>query len=101
RYSQATQHYQKELQQARQSLPNRQHAELASWTRGVIAQADSRARQLHTGPPDIAASLGEAATDFSSLRQSGSGSAVGETIVIIGVDAATALSSPIAPTSLQ
>jgi outer membrane protein OmpA-like peptidoglycan-associated protein len=101
RYSQAAQQYQKELQQARQSLRNRLHAELASWMRGVIAQAESRARQLHTGPPNIAASLGEAAADLSSLRQSGSGSTAGETIAIIGVDAATAPSAPSAPASLQ
>ena len=101
RHSQAAQQYHAELQQARQSLRNRQHAQLAAWIRDVATQAESRARHLHTGPPDIAAALGEAAADLSSLRQSGSGSAAGETIVIIGADAATALSAPSAPASLQ
>ncbi len=101
RYSQAAQQYQKELQQARQSLRIRQHAELTSWMQSVATQAESRARQLRTGPPDIAASLGEAAADLSSLRQSGSGSTVGETIVIIGVNAAIALSAPSVSASLQ
>ena len=100
RYSQATQQYQEELQQAWQSLRNRQHAQLAAWIQGVVTQAESSARQLHTGPPNIAASLEEAVEDIASLRQSGSGSAVGETIAIIGVDAATALSAPSVSASL-
>jgi outer membrane protein OmpA-like peptidoglycan-associated protein len=101
RYSQAAQQYQNELQQAQQSLRNRQHAQLVTWIQGVATRAESRAKHLHTGPPDIAASLGEAAADLFSLRQSGSGPAAGQTIVIIGVDAATALSAPSAPASLQ
>jgi outer membrane protein OmpA-like peptidoglycan-associated protein len=101
RYSQAAQRYQEELQQAQQSLRNRQHAQLAAWIQGVAAQAVSRARRLDTGPPGIAASLGEAAGDLSSLRQSGSGSAVAATIVIIGVNSATALSAPSVSASLQ
>ena len=101
RYSQAVQRYQKELQQARQSLRNRQRAELTSWMQGVATQAQSRARQLHAGSPDIAASLEEAAADLSSLRQSGSGSTVPETIVITGISAATALSAPSVPATLQ
>ena len=101
RYSQAAQRYQKELQQVRQLLQNRQHAELASWSQSVATQADSRARQLHAGPPNIAASLGEAAADLSSLRQSGGGSTVDETIAVIGVDTATTLSAPRVPANLQ
>jgi outer membrane protein OmpA-like peptidoglycan-associated protein len=101
RYSQAAQQYQKQLQEARQSLRNRQHAQLVTWMQGVAAQAEFRARQLHSGSPDITASLREAAGDLSSLRQSGTGSAVGETIVIIGVDAAAAPSAPSMSASLQ
>jgi len=101
RYGQAAQQYQKGLQQVRQSLRNRQHAQLISWVQGVAARAQSRARQLPAASPDIAASLAAAAADLSSLRQSGSGSAVGETIVITGVSAATALSAPSVSASLQ
>jgi outer membrane protein OmpA-like peptidoglycan-associated protein len=101
RYSQAARQYKNELQQVRQSLQNRQHVQLVAWMQGVATQAEFRARQLHAGPPDIAASLGEAAGDLSSLRQSGSGSAVGETIAIIGVGAASALSAPSVSASLQ
>ena len=102
RYNQATQQYKRELQQARQSLQNRQHEELVSWAQSVAVQAESRARPQYAGPPDIAASLGEAAADLSSLRQSGSGSIAGETIVIVGVGVdADALSAPGAPTDLQ
>ena len=101
RYSQAAQHYQEELQQAQQSLRERQHAELASWMQSVVTQAESRAKQPQAAPPDIDASLGEAAADFSSLRQTGGGSAIGETIVIIGVNAATAQSAPSVSANLQ
>jgi outer membrane protein OmpA-like peptidoglycan-associated protein len=101
RYGQAVRHYQEELQRARQSLQNRQHAELVSWAQSVAAQADSAARQQHPGSPDIAASLGEAAAGLSSLRQSGGGSAAGETVAIIGAGPAIALYAPLVPANLQ
>lgn len=101
RYSEAAQQYRKELEQAQRSLRNRQHAKLVSWMHGIVTEVDSSTRQPHTGPPDIAASLGKASTELSSLRQSGSGSATGEAIVIIGVSAATASSVPSVSASLQ
>jgi outer membrane protein OmpA-like peptidoglycan-associated protein len=101
RYGRAAQQYQRQLRQAQQSLRNRQHVQLLAWIQSVAAQAESRARHLHTGPPNIAASLGIAAGDLSSLRQSGSGSAIGETIVIVGVNSATAESTPGKSASLQ
>jgi outer membrane protein OmpA-like peptidoglycan-associated protein len=100
RYRQAAQQYQKELGQAQQSLRSLQQTELTSWAHGVITQAESRAGQPHAGAPDVTTALQAAATDLSSLRQSGSGSAVPVTIVIAGISATAAASAPSAPASL-
>ena len=94
RHNQAVQQYQKQLQQAQQSLQARKKAELTSWAQGVAATAESRARQLHTGAPDVTAALGKATADLASLRQSGSGAATGAAVVILGVSAGTAHTAP-------
>lgn len=101
RYAKAVQQYQKEFRQAEQALRDRQHAGLASWVQSVAAQAESRATRLRAGSPDVAAALREASADLFSLRQSGDGSATGETIAIIGVDAAMARSAPTVSANLQ
>jgi outer membrane protein OmpA-like peptidoglycan-associated protein len=98
RYAQATQQYQQALQQAWRALRYRQQAELTSWMGGVIAQAQSRARQLDGGSPDISTALAAAAADLSSLRQSGY--IVPQTIVICGTSSAAAPSAPSVPASL-
>jgi outer membrane protein OmpA-like peptidoglycan-associated protein len=98
RYTQATQQYRKALQQAWRALRYRQQAELTSWIEGVVAQAQSRARQLDAGSPDITTALAAAAADLSSLRQSGY--IVPATIVICGISSATAASAPSVPASL-
>ena len=100
RHRKAVYSYQEELRQARQSLQDRQHAALVSWARSLATQAASRAGQ-HAGLPDITATLGEAAADLSSLRQSGDGSATPETIAIIGVGSAIARDTPRVPAGLQ
>ena len=98
RSAQATQQYQQALQQAWRALRYRQQAELTSWMGGVIAQAQSRARQLGGGSPDISTALAAAAADLSSLRQSGY--IVTQTIVICGTSSAAAPSAPSVPASL-
>lgn len=98
RSAQATQQYQQALQQAWRALRYRQQAELTSWMGGVIAQAQSRARQLDGGSPDISTALAAAAADLSSLRQSGY--IVTQTIVICGTSSAAAPSAPSVPASL-
>ena len=94
RHNQALQQYQQQLQQAQQSLQARKKAELISWAQGVAATSESRARQLHAGAPDVTTALGKAAADLASLRQSGSGAATGAAVVILGVSAGTAHTSP-------
>lgn len=101
RYSQAAQRYREELQRTRQSLRERQHVELVTWAQGLAAQAGSRAKRLRPGPQDVSVSLAEAAADLASLRQSGGGSAVAETIAIIGLDAADPLPVPRVSANLQ
>ncbi len=98
RYTQANQQYQKALQQAWRALRYRQQAELTSWMESVVAQAQSRARQLDAGSPDITTALAAAAADLSSLRQSGY--IVPQTIVICGMSSTAAASAPGVPASL-
>jgi len=98
RHTQATQQYQQALQQAWRALRYRQQTELTTWMEGVVAQAQSRARQLDAGSPDAATALAEAAADLSSLRQSGS--IVPQTIVICGISSAAAPSAPSVSASL-
>lgn len=98
RYTQANHQYQKALQQAWRALRYRLQAELTSWIEGVVARAQSRARQLDAGSPDITIALAEAAADLSSLRQSGY--IVPQTIVICGISSAAAPSAPSVPANL-
>lgn len=100
RYSQAAQQYQAALRQAQGSLRNLQQAELTTWTHQVVTQTEAQAAHSHAGPPNVAAALEAAATDLDSLRQSGSGTATTATIVITGISAAAAASTPSANVSL-
>ena len=98
RYTHSVQQYQRALLQAWQTLRHHQQAELTSWTEGLAAKAQSRARQLHAGLPDISTALAEAAADLSSLRQSGH---IGpQAIVICGISSVAALSVPSVSASL-
>lgn len=95
-YTHAVQQYKKALQQAWQALRYHEQAELTSWMQGVAAQ--SRARQLHAGPPKLTTALAEAAADLSSFRQVGY--IMPQTIVICGISNAAASSVPSVSASL-
>jgi outer membrane protein OmpA-like peptidoglycan-associated protein len=101
RYAQAMQKYQKTVRQARLALRERQQQRLASWVRSVAAAVSVQAAPRTAVNEDLAASLGVAAAEFSSLRQSGASSVAGKVIAIIGAAQDTAQSAPIAPAGLQ
>lgn len=99
RFQQAERHYRAELRQANASLRSDQRGNLASWARSVATVMVSRAGQPHPGNPDLAAALGDAAADLSSLRQSGEDAGV--TVAIIGVSPAIAGAAPDVRVGLQ
>lgn len=101
RYQQAERAYQEKLAAARQALQNQVRANLTSWAHHLTNQVDSSAGRSCTDPPDLSPALGQAAATFSSLRQSGQGSATPETLAIVGVSSSIASTTPELSASLQ
>jgi outer membrane protein OmpA-like peptidoglycan-associated protein len=101
RYQQALQHYQTVLLRAQAELRAREQQKLAAWATSTAATARARPVLQRAQTAGIGVNLGVAASDLSSLRQAGLGYGAPAVITIIGVDAATALSVPTAPASLE
>jgi outer membrane protein OmpA-like peptidoglycan-associated protein len=92
RYRQAVRHYQDLVTGTRVALLRRQEAGLAAWASATVAQAE-RVRARPVTPSTLAADLGAAVSDLSSLRQAGLGVS-GTVIAIMG--AAGAAPGPLA-----
>jgi outer membrane protein OmpA-like peptidoglycan-associated protein len=101
RHQQALQHYQTVLFRARAELRTREQQRLSAWAAATVATARARPVLQRAQAAGIGVDLGVAASDLSSLRQAGVGYGAPSVITIIGVDAATALSVPAAPASLE
>lgn len=103
RHTQAVRQYQAMLRTDLASLRRKQQAELATWARSLINEADARPVLQRAQNGSIATALSAATSDLFSLRQVGLGYESGTVIAIIGVAAAAAAVSaaPSLPSGLQ
>lgn len=101
RYLTALRQYKLALGKAEARLGELQRAELTRWATRTVASAQIRLTTRSDRGLDIAASLGTASADLSSLRQIGTGDATRAVVVIVGVDQAAAQSALIPPAGLQ
>jgi outer membrane protein OmpA-like peptidoglycan-associated protein len=99
-YRQAVKEYQSTVLHVRAALEAKQRQELASWAKSTIAKAESTPVLQSNTTVSISGVLGEAVSDLSSLQQAGIG-AVNTVIVIEGVSAAVAWSTPAPLNGLQ
>ena len=101
RYRQAVRQYQGVVRRAGAALRRQQQQELATWAKSTVAKAEASPVPHSTQTASISVDLGLAVSELSSLRQAGVGYGAPAVIAIIGVNAATALSAPTAPASLE
>ena len=101
RYQQALERYQTTVTRAWAEQRTRERQELAAWAKSTVASAQIRPVLQRARAATIGTDLGVAVSDLSSLRQAGVGYDAPAVIAIIGVDAATALSVPTSPASLE
>jgi hypothetical protein len=101
RYRQAVRQYQGVVRRAWAALRRQQQQELATWAKSTVAKAEASPVLHSTQTASISVDLGLAVSELSSLRQAGVGYGAPAVIAIIGVNAATALSAPTAPASLE
>jgi outer membrane protein OmpA-like peptidoglycan-associated protein len=101
RHSQAVRHYQIMLRTDLASLRRQQQAELTTWVKLVVAEADARPVLQRAQNGSIATALGVAASDLFSLRQAGLGYGGGTVIAVLTVDDATVSAAPSLPSGLQ
>ena len=101
RYMTALTQYGIALRRAEAMLGELTRAELAGWATHTVASAQIRLTTRSDRGMDIAAGLGTAAADLSSLRQIGTGDDTGAVIAIVGVSQAAAQSAPVPPAGLQ
>lgn len=104
-YARSVRQYRTVLRDAQAALRRRQREQLASWTRSVLAQMDSRlhhaARTAGSGAVGLGGALSAAAADISSLRQAGLSDAIGKAVAIIGTDGASGPTAPVLPAVLR
>ena len=101
RYRQAVRQYQGLVRRAWAALRRQQQRELTTWAKSTVVKAEASPVLHSAQTASIGIDLGIAVSDLSSLRQAGVGYGAPAVIAIIGVDAATALSAPASPASLE
>ncbi len=99
RYATALSEYRAAVLRDRATLGELQQAELTAWATRVLDGVNTQLTAQRDQGPDIAASLGAAAADLWSLRQTGYGDDTGAVIAIVGIDE-TAQSVPVPPAGL-
>ena len=101
RYRQAVRQYQGVVRRTWATLRRQLQQELATWAKSTVAKAETSPVLHSTQAASISVDLGLAVSNLTSLRQAGVGYGTPAVIAIIGVDAATAISAPTAPASLE
>ncbi len=99
RYATALSEYRAAVLRDRATLGELQQAELTAWATRVLDGVNTQLTAQRDQGPDIAASLGAAAADLWSLRQTGYGDDTGAVIAIVGIGE-TAQSVPVPPAGL-
>lgn len=101
RYATAVRQYSIAVRHAGATLRQLQEAGLTAWAMRTAASAETHLTKQDGQGADIDASLGAAAADLSSLRQTGVGGDARTVIAVIGVSGAAARSVPVPPAGLQ
>jgi outer membrane protein OmpA-like peptidoglycan-associated protein len=100
RYATALRQYRAAVAKANAQVRQLQRSQLATWARTIIPGAHAQLVTRRDQGADIAATLGAAAADLSSLRQAGVGGAATAVIAIVGVSQDAWRSAPATPTGL-
>ena len=101
RHATAVSQYLATVQQAGAALTELQEAELSAWAARTVAGVRIHLTARSDQVPDIAASLGAAAADLSSLHQTGVSDAAGTVIAVVGISQTVIRSAPVPPAGLQ
>jgi outer membrane protein OmpA-like peptidoglycan-associated protein len=101
RYATAVSRYRAAVQHAGATLAGLQEAELSAWAARIVASIRTQLTVRSDQDPNVAASLGAAAADLSSLHQTGVSAGANTVIAIIGIRPAAIGSAPVPPAGLQ